>query len=91
MAIKVYSNKCKWCGVTVDSKEPVAVCECCGSTDIESTSYFSDKELPKTHKEEKAEAALLRKKSINRWLIAIGSVIGAGLFGAIVNCILKCL
>ena len=91
MATKVYSSKCKWCGVTVDAKDPVTVCECCGSNDIVTTSYFIDGELPKTHKEQKAEAVLLRKKSIRYWMIAIGSVIGAGLFGVIVNCILKCL
>ena len=56
MATKVYSSKCKWCGVVVDSKNPVEVCECCGSTDIASTSYFIEGEIPKTHKEQRLEA-----------------------------------
>lgn len=71
MATKVYSSKCKWCGVVVDSKKPVEVCECCGSTDIASTSYFIEGELPKTHKEQKLEAAKARQKR-NMTLVAIG-------------------
>lgn len=76
MATKVYSSKCKWCGVVVDSKKPVEVCECCGSTDIDSTSYFIEGELPKTHKEQKLEAAKARQKR-NMTLVAIG--IGAAI------------
>lgn len=85
MATKVYSSKCKWCGVVVDSKKPVEVCECCGSTDIASTSYFIEGELPKTHKEKKLEAELVAKAKRKRNLIlagvgvAIAAAVGAAL------------
>ena len=74
MATKVYSSKCKWCGVVVDSKQPVEVCECCGSTDIASTSYFIEGELPKTHKEKKLEAELVAKAKKKKLLIALASI-----------------
>lgn len=70
---KVYSNKCKWCGMTVDSREPLEVCECCGSTDIKSTSYFIEGDLPKTHK----ELVKAKMKAKNRLIWAIGGVVGA--------------
>lgn len=84
MATKVYSSKCKWCGVITDSKEPVEVCECCGSTDIVTTSYFVD-ELPKTYKEQKEEKALKVSKKKNL-LIKIG--IAAAAIGALIISIL---
>ena len=85
MATKVYSSKCKWCGVVVDSKKPVEVCECCGSTDIASTSYFIEGGLPKTHKEQKLEAELAAKAKRKRNLVlagvglAIAAAVGAAL------------
>ena len=85
MATKVYSSKCKWCGVIVDSKKPVEVCECCGSTDIASTSYIIEGELPKTHKEQKIEAEIAAKAKRKRNLIlasvgvAIAAAVGAAL------------
>lgn len=84
MAIKVYSSKCKWCGVITDSKEPVEVCECCGSTDIATTSYFVD-ELPKTYKEQKEEKALKTSKK-KRFLISIG--LAAATIGTLIIAIL---
>lgn len=79
MATKVYSSKCKWCGVIVDSKKPVEVCECCGSTDIASTSYVIEGELPKTHKEQKIEAeiAVKAKRKRNLILAGVGTAIAA--------------
>ena len=77
MATKVYSSKCKWCGVVVDSKKPVEVCECCGSTDIASTSYFIEGELPKTHKEKKLEEELAAKAKRNLILAGVGVAIAA--------------
>lgn len=74
---KVYSNKCKWCGVTVDSREPLEVCECCGSTDIKSTSYFIEGDLPKTHKELKQLEAEEKAKAKKRLILAITGVVGA--------------
>lgn len=84
MAIKVYSSKCKWCGVITDSKEPVEVCECCGSTDIATTSYFVD-ELPKTYKEQKEEKALKAFKK-KRFLISLG--LAAATIGTLIIAIL---
>lgn len=75
MGTKIYSSKCKWCGVVVDSKKPVEVCECCGSTDIASTSYVIAGELPKTHKEKKLAAKAERKR--NLILAGIGVAIAA--------------
>lgn len=75
MGTKIYSSKCKWCGVVVDSKKPVEVCECCGSTDIVSTSYVIAGELPKTHKEKKLAAKTERKR--NLILAGIGVAIAA--------------
>lgn len=70
MAVKIYSSKCKWCGVVTDSKDPVEVCECCGSTDIATTSYFVD-ELPKTYREKKLEQSTKAAKR-KKFLISIG-------------------
>ena len=78
MATKVYSSKCKWCGVVVDAKEPIEVCECCGSTDIASTSYFIEGELPKTHKEKKLEAELAAKARRKRNLTIAAIGVGVG-------------
>ncbi len=95
MATKVYSSKCKWCGVTVDAKEPVTVCECCGSNDIVSTSYFIDGELPKTHKEQKAEAKKAATERCNKivkfGLIAVGSLVSAAALATALSYILRCL
>lgn len=77
MGTKIYSSKCKWCGVVVDSKKPVEVCECCGSTDIASTSYVIAGELPKTHKEKKLAAKAERKRKRNLILAGIGVAIAA--------------
>ena len=83
MATKVYSSKCKWCGVIVDSKKPVEVCECCGSTDIASTSYVIEGELPKTHKEKKLEAELAAKAKRNLILAGVGVAIAAAVGAAL--------
>lgn len=76
MSTKVYSNKCKWCGVVVDSEDPVKVCECCGSSDIESTSYFIEGRLPKSHKEQMKEIAAKKRNRLIFW-----GAIGLGIVG----------
>jgi hypothetical protein len=83
VATKVYSNKCKWCGVIVDSKKPVEICECCGSSDIASTSYVIEGELPKTHKEQKLEAELALKEKRRKQKKALLVTLGVGLAVAV--------
>lgn len=83
MATTVYTSKCKWCGVIVDSKKPIEVCECCGSTDIDSISYAIEGEFPKTYKEQKLEAKekaakARQKKIITLAKIGIGTAIAIG-------------
>ena len=84
MATKIYSSKCKWCGVVSDSREPIEVCECCGSTDIATTSYFVEN-LPKTYKELKTEKVLKNSKK-KRFLISIG--LAAATIGTLIIAIL---
>lgn len=78
-----YSNKCKWCGVVVDSENPVEVCECCGATEIVSKSFFVEGQLPKSYKEQKLASIEAKKKKTKNIILLLGSVLALTIVGAL--------
>ena len=83
MANVAYSNKCKWCGVIVDSEKPVEVCECCGATEIVSKEFFIEGQLPKSYKEQKLAIIEAKKKKTKNIILLLGSILALTIVGAL--------